>query len=155
MRVHDHAKRVKNPSPPFSPLQRVDQFIQLVRDGLHLALCRRVAYGHAERAYGVRVVARAAVGTAGLPIGHFTGRTVISSGDAESEKNVAAVEARLHGGVLPGVQGVHGIDDRIGHGRPRRAIIPTGDAELKAHVGPIETASKGSCVERVRCFKSQ
>ena len=106
--AHDHAKRGQNASPPFSPLQRIDLFIQLVRDGLHLALCWGVTHAEAERAYGVRVVARAADGAVELVIGHFTGGTlgpVIASGDAEREMHSAPVEARLHGGVLPGVQG--------------------------------------------------
>ncbi len=68
MPVHDHAKRVQNPSPPCLPPQPIDQFIQLVGDGLHLALCRRIAHAEAERAYGVSVVARAADGAVELCI---------------------------------------------------------------------------------------
>ena len=57
----------------FSSSQRRDQFIQLVRDGLHLGLRRRVADGQAESGNAVAVGAGAADGVAQVHAGDFAG----------------------------------------------------------------------------------
>ena len=154
---------MQNPSPPCSPPQRVDQFIQLVRDGLHLALGRRVTHGYAERADGVRVVTSATDGAAQggdeVGVGDFAVQavqaicSVLATRDAEREVGVRAIKAGLHSGEIAGVQGGHAIDDGIGHGGagrasgaraavvPVTAIIPTRQSKREVQGAAIPTHS--------------
>jgi len=73
--------------PTRSTPQRGDQFIQLVRDGLHLGLGRRIADGQAEQADGVGVGAAAVDGgdDGGVQVGggHFAGRALRAGRDGE------------------------------------------------------------------------
>ena len=41
--------------PPLSVSQFVDKFVQVVREGLHLALRGRIADGHPERGHAIAV----------------------------------------------------------------------------------------------------
>ncbi len=149
-------------SPP--PVQ--DHLVQLLPHGFHV----RIGKACVQRAHAIGVRTRAADGVIELSLADVSGRAlgavapvaaIVAAWDAEGEADIAAVEVRLHGGLLTWIKRGHAVHHGLGKGwalgtvvagRSLSAIIallalvavvPTRDVKGEAHVRSIEAHIHG------------